>query len=153
MMVDESQVVPKGSHFVFPVSHDGINYNLRWRHRCTVSPVNYFYIDSGLSMWHQDSHESATAIGVVGQLKDIPELSATVPYNPFKLDICQLGRTILEVIEVYPDLCIFVPLVEKMSRREPNDRPTATEALAEFETVVSSEETTCSDLANRRYPY
>ena len=25
-----------------------------------------------------------------------------------------------------------------MSRREPNDRPTATEALAEFETVISS---------------
>jgi hypothetical protein len=155
MMMDESRVVPKGSHFVFPVSHDGVNYNLRWRHRCTVAPVDYFYIDFGLSMWHPDGHESATAIGVVGQLKDIPELSATVPYNPFKLDICQLGRTILEVIEVsnwkrslrnlrtyvkqvYPDLRIFVPLAEKMSRREPNDRPTATEALAEFETVVSS---------------
>jgi hypothetical protein len=100
MMVDESQVVPKGSHFVFPVSHDEINYNLCWRHRCTVTPVDYFYIDFGLSMWHQDGHENATAIGVIGQLKDIPELSATVPYNPFKLDICQLGRTILEVIEV-----------------------------------------------------
>jgi len=100
LMMEESRVVPKGSHFKFSSSHDGVNLNLTWRHRCTVAPVPYFYIDFGLSRWHPNGHESAKALGVVGQLKDIPELSATVPYNPFKLDICQLGRTILEVIEV-----------------------------------------------------
>ena len=100
LMMDESRVVPKGSHFMLPFSQDGVGYNLQWRHRCTVAPVDYFYIDFGLSMWHPDGHDSAAAIGVVGQLKDIPELSNTVPYSPFKLDICQLGRTILEVIEV-----------------------------------------------------
>jgi hypothetical protein len=100
LMMEESRVVPKGSHFKFSSSHDGVNLNLTWQHRCTVAPVRYFYIDFGLSRWHPHGHESAKALGVVGQLKDIPELSATVPYNPFKLDICQLGRTILEVIEV-----------------------------------------------------
>jgi len=99
-MMDETRVVPNGSHFARPESHDGTHHHLTWRHRCTVGPVDYFYIDFGLSKWHPNGHESATAIGIVGQLKDIPELSDTVPYNPFKLDICQLGRTILEVIEV-----------------------------------------------------
>jgi hypothetical protein len=51
-------------------------------------------------MQRPDGHDSAAAIGVVGQAKDIPELLNTVPYSPFKHDICQLGCTILEVIEV-----------------------------------------------------
>jgi hypothetical protein len=100
LMMDESRVVTKGSHLNQPHSHDGVNINLTWRHRCTVTQLRYFYIDLGLSRWHPHGHESAKALGVVGQVKDIPELSGTVPYNPFKLDICQLGRTILEVIEV-----------------------------------------------------
>src|SRR6202050_5108231 len=46
--------------------------------------------------------------------------------------------TSTHVKQVYPDLRIFVPLAEKMSRPDPNDCPMATEALAEFESVVSS---------------
>ena len=100
LMMDASHVVPKGSHFIHDFGHDGVNCNLTWRHRCVVAPVQYFYIDFGLSMWHPHGHESAKALGVVGQIKDIPELSDTVAYNPFKLDICQLGRTVLKVIKV-----------------------------------------------------
>ena|ERR1700683_3197763 len=100
LMMDETRVVPKGSHFANRESHDGTDSHFTWRHRCTVSPVDYFYIDFGSSTWHPNGHENAMALGVVGQLKDIPELSDTVPYNPFKLDICQLGRTIMEIIEV-----------------------------------------------------
>jgi hypothetical protein len=98
-MMDETRVVPKGSHFSRSFSHDGVYSNLTWRHRCTVAPVNYFYIDFGLSSWHASHHESDT-LGVAGQLKNIPELSDTVPYNPFTLDIYQLGRTIMDVIKV-----------------------------------------------------
>jgi hypothetical protein len=100
LMMDESRVVPKGSHFNRRHSHDGVKYNLTWRHRCAVTPVHYFYIDFGLSGCYPHGQESATALGTIGQIKDIPEFSTGSPYNPFKLDICQLGRTILEVIEV-----------------------------------------------------
>jgi glucose/arabinose dehydrogenase len=50
-MMDETHVVPKGSHFGWPESHDGTHYNLTWQHRCTVAPVDYYYIDLGLSSW------------------------------------------------------------------------------------------------------
>ena len=40
--------------------------------------------------------------------------------------------------QTFPDLHIFVSLAQKMTRPVPNDRPTITEALAEFETIVSS---------------
>jgi hypothetical protein len=100
LMMDESRVVPKGSHFNRRHSHDGVKYNLTWQHRCAVTPVHYFYIDFGLSGYYPHGQESASAWGTIGQIKDIPEFSTGSPYNPFKLDICQLGRTILEVIEV-----------------------------------------------------
>ena len=99
-MMDESRVVPAGSHFMRPYGHDGVNFNLTWKHRCTVAPVQYFYIDFGLSGWYPQGHESATAVGVAGQIKDLPEFSSSAPYNLFKLDIGQLGRTILRVIQV-----------------------------------------------------
>lgn len=37
----------------------------------------------------------------------------------------------------YPDLHIFVPFAQNMTRPNPNDRPTITQALMEFEGVVS----------------
>lgn len=99
-MMDESRVIPKGSHFGRPESHDGTGYRLSWRHRCKVAPVSYFYIDFGLSTFWPDGHDTSTAVGVRGQLKRAPEFSGDVPYNLFKLDIYQLGYTIFEVATV-----------------------------------------------------
>ena len=98
--MDESRVIPKRSHFGRTDSHDGSAFNLTWRHRCSVAPVDYYYIDFGLSAWFPNGKDTAISIGVVGQVKSVPELSDTVPYNPFQVDIFQLGYTILEVIEV-----------------------------------------------------
>jgi hypothetical protein len=99
-MMDESRVIPKGSHFAINDSHDGRAFNLTWRHRCSVAPVDYYYIDFGLSGWFPDGKETAARLGVVGQVKKVPELSDTIPYNPFEVDIYQLGYTVLEVIKV-----------------------------------------------------
>jgi hypothetical protein len=99
-MMDESRVVPKGSHFGCPWSHEGSGYDLTWCPRCSVAPVDYYYIDFGLSSWYPNGKETATSIGAVGQIKSVPELSDIVPYNPFQVDIYQLGYTILEVVEV-----------------------------------------------------
>jgi hypothetical protein len=99
-MMDESRVVPKGSHYARDYSHDGVKYNLTWRHRCTVTPVRYYYIDFGLSAWFPDGLENASATGIAGQIKDVPDFLSPAPYNPFKVDVYQLGRTFLDVIKV-----------------------------------------------------
>jgi hypothetical protein len=89
--------------------HDGVNFNLQWRHRCTVTPVQYIYIDFGLSGWYPQGQETATAVGVSAQIKDLPEFSSSAPYNLFKLDICQLGCTVLRVIKVNNPTLNHVP--------------------------------------------
>ena len=100
LMMDESRVIPRGSHFGRTDSHDGVGYNLTWRHRCSVAPVDYYYIDFGLSGYFPNGKETAVRLGLVGQVKKVPDLSDNVPYNPFQVDIYQLGHTILKVIEV-----------------------------------------------------
>lgn len=99
--MDESRVVPHGSHFARPQSHDGTEDNLTWLHRCTVAPVEYFYIDFGLATSWPGGKETATCQGVRGGgYKDAPELSTGAPYNLFPLDIYQLGQAMLDVIKV-----------------------------------------------------
>jgi hypothetical protein len=66
LMMDKTSVVPKRSHFTQMNSHDGINLNLTWRHHCTVAPVQYFYIDFGLSGYYLHGQDSPTAAGTMG---------------------------------------------------------------------------------------
>jgi hypothetical protein len=100
LMIDESSVLAKSSHFCRPWTHDGINHRITsWRDRCTVE-VQYHYIDFGLSANYAEGDRDALATGMSGQVKTVPELSNLVPYNPFKADVYQLGHTLLEVIQV-----------------------------------------------------
>jgi len=98
-MMDEEPVVPKRSHFSRPWTHDGFNRIRDWRNRCRVA-VQYYYIDFGLSGFYPNGFRGARAIGTSGQIKTVPEHSNQVSYNPFKVDIYQLGCTFLEVIQV-----------------------------------------------------
>jgi hypothetical protein len=94
-MMDESGVVPTGSHFCRPWTRNGMK-KISWHDRCTVAPIRYYYIDFGLSTRQKD----AIALGIFGQVKTVPEQSETIPYDPYKADVYQLGYTFLEIIEV-----------------------------------------------------
>ena len=100
LMMDESAVVPKGSHFVRPWTHDGCRNIISWRNRCAVAPIDYYYIDFGLSAQYHVGQNDALSLGKYRQVKNVPEHSDIVPYNPFKADVYQLGYTILKVIQV-----------------------------------------------------
>ena len=53
--------------------------------------MRYYFIDFGLSTDYPEGIDNASDVGIYGQNKTVPELSDTVPYNPFKVDIYQLG--------------------------------------------------------------
>lgn len=60
--------------------------------RTSVGGVRYYYIDFGISSFRQ-----AKVTGLPGQER-APELSDTVPYDPYKLDVYILGRTYFDYI-------------------------------------------------------
>ncbi|KAJ7087951.1 kinase-like domain-containing protein [Mycena belliarum] len=136
MMMEESRVVPKGSHFTDDKTHVGMYESFWWKERCSVGPVPYYYIDFGLSHHYPDGNAGALTIGRRRGFDEIPELSDTKPYNPFKVDIYQLGMTVLDLVKTYPALDMFQPLGEKMCSKRPDDRPTPDEALQLFDGIV-----------------
>ncbi|KNZ72700.1 hypothetical protein J132_02134 [Termitomyces sp. J132] len=103
LMMDASKVIPRGTHFALPITHDGIwsrRRNFKWRERWSVRPVQYYYINFDISrryppeLKNVDLKETTRA----GQGKSLPEFKRRGPYNPFKADIYQLGNVILELL-------------------------------------------------------
>ncbi|KAL1741217.1 hypothetical protein HDZ31DRAFT_84963 [Schizophyllum fasciatum] len=138
LMMDASRLIPDGFNF----SHtgcppDGGSYGLKYRTRSQVAPMKYFLIDFGLSsMLHA---KDSLVKGVFGQDRTVPELSWEVPYNPFKVDIYQFGRVILqEFVEAYDHLECLRPLGEAMSGISPESRPDADDAMKMFEALLQS---------------
>ncbi|KAJ7150533.1 kinase-like domain-containing protein [Mycena crocata] len=132
MMMEESRVVPKGSHFTNERTHVGTLKSFWWKKRCSVDgdSIQYHFIDFGFSEYYPDSNEDAKTLGRMRGFEEIPEMSLTVPYNPFKVDLYMFGMMMLNIIKTYPGLDIFRPVGEKMCRQNPDERLTAEQALA-----------------------
>ncbi|KAJ7785633.1 hypothetical protein B0H16DRAFT_1295172, partial [Mycena metata] len=139
LMMDATNIIPQGFHFSAPWSHTGFGNGVAWRSRSSIAPVDYYIINFGLSHYFPEGPEHARAVGKFGQDKTVPELSATVPYNPFKVDIYQLGNIFSDLNKKYPTLeDHFGALAAWMTRLNPDERPTAAQALSTFEAIYSS---------------
>ncbi|KAJ7159791.1 kinase-like domain-containing protein, partial [Mycena filopes] len=136
MLMDESRIVPTGSHFVRPHTHSGFRRLFRWNNRCSVGPLDYYYIDFGLSMYFPSGKSTARALGTLRTFRTIPELSDTVPYDPFKVDIYQLGLTMDKIIQTYRALKPFEPVAAAMMNPDPLARPSAAESLAALQNIA-----------------
>ncbi|CDO69426.1 hypothetical protein BN946_scf184791.g21 [Trametes cinnabarina] len=97
--------------------------------------IRYFYIDFGLSSWFSKG-SSTNVIGDVGRDVEVPELSDKVPYDAFKVDIFALGNVYFkEFMKKYKNTDFLVSLIERMKRERPEQRPTAEQALQEWQKI------------------
>ncbi|KAJ7051155.1 hypothetical protein C8F01DRAFT_1340619, partial [Mycena amicta] len=139
MMMDATNVIPHDFHFTFDGTVNGsFASRTRWRDRCSVAPVKYYFIDFGLSDYYEEGLELARDVGILGQDKTVPELSDTLPYNPFQVDIYQLGNVFIDLSKKHPSISPhFGALLEAMTRVDPNERPTAAHVVTMFEDACS----------------
>ncbi len=89
-MMDAACLYPGGHHPVRRNYSPDALYEVMPLPRAGRS-VTYMYIDFGLSTWFAPG-ASPLVVGRVGRDKEAPELSSTVPYDPFKVDIYSLGN-------------------------------------------------------------
>ncbi|KAI0629598.1 kinase-like protein [Trametes polyzona] len=128
IMMDARALYPQGHH---PVR---LGYTPDTLYPASPLPragrgIKYFYIDFGLAT-HFPAGASTRVVGDVGKDADVPELSETVPYDAFKVDIFTLGHLFsLEFQLKYKNADFLLPLIEPMTQRLPELRPTADQVL------------------------
>ncbi|PPQ81709.1 hypothetical protein CVT25_013439 [Psilocybe cyanescens] len=133
-MMDPTDVIPSSFHHSKDFYQPDGKTRIDFRDRCSVSSVKYYTIDYEMSDYFPPN---TLCVGFYGQEKDVPELSDTVPYDPFKLDIFQLGTVVQMFIEEYEGLDFLEPLGEAMTCQNPEMRLTAVKSLEKLRCIVS----------------
>ena len=149
--MDPKTMYPEGFHPVqtaYKRDYSGIAYHIP---RSAIG-VKYYYADFGISKHFQDAGSPRVTTGISGRDRDPPELSNTVPYDPFKLDVFIIGnmlkREFCDVIfpllsstakltfpQRFSNLEFIRPLADNMATPEPNSRPSAEAALNAWRTL------------------
>ncbi|KAG8979886.1 hypothetical protein FRB90_007845, partial [Tulasnella sp. 427] len=129
IMMDGRALFPKGWHPQLRATYpDGTEMKNPTPSRTAIGGVRYYFIDFGISSRDQDK-----VLGIDGQ-EPAPELSATVPYDPYKLDVFILGMAYRHLLlEEHTGAEVLLPLIDFMVRRKPADRPSAAESLQKFQ--------------------
>ena len=91
-MMDASALYPRGFHpmATYYLPEDGIT-PAPCLSRSTT-PVTYYFVDFGLSSLFSPNDTNRLVTGTHGIDREVPELSLTEAYDPFKVDIFILGN-------------------------------------------------------------
>jgi hypothetical protein len=54
--------------------------------------VKSYFVDYGISSYFPPASRRGLALGIAGRDQNVPELSNSVPYDPFKVDIFTIGN-------------------------------------------------------------
>ncbi|KAI0040246.1 hypothetical protein FA95DRAFT_1566568 [Auriscalpium vulgare] len=134
IMMDASAMYPKGFH---PVEQDYLPDHSGGapRYSRLTAGVKYYFVDYGISSEFPVDSDPASrlVVGDLGRDQEPPELSDTVPYDPFKLDIFLIGNIFRrKYYEVAVNLGFLRPFVLAMTNPDPNARPQAHELLTQW---------------------
>jgi len=56
--------------------------------------VKYYFVDYGISSYFPPGSQRELVLGIAGRDQGVPELSNSVSYDPFKVDIFTIGNVI-----------------------------------------------------------
>jgi len=96
----------------------------------------YYYIDYGISVHFPTTTEPKLIVGDDGRDQEVPELSETVPYDPFEVDVFIIGNLLRRYFyDVFSNVDFLVPLFTSMVKQNPSERPSAAEALEQWKSI------------------
>ncbi|OCB91923.1 hypothetical protein A7U60_g791 [Sanghuangporus baumii] len=137
IMFDGAGMYPNGFHAsVWNLDERGVPTSPR--RRSDVASVKYYFTDFGLSSHFADG-EARVVTGVDGLDREVPELLPLNRYDPFPVDVFILGNVLKRNFTTkFLNASFLIPLVESMTQENSMERPSAAEALAHFERLISS---------------
>lgn len=100
-MLDGSSILPQGFHPIFHflnVSGQGLAPHIP---RNKAENAKYYLIDFGISTHFTDPNQPRLVTGPYCQDHSVPELSDSVPYDPFAVDVYIIGNVFkIHIIKV-----------------------------------------------------
>ncbi|TFY60108.1 hypothetical protein EVJ58_g5356 [Rhodofomes roseus] len=116
------------------------NFSGRAKHYSrTERPVNYLYIDFGLSRKYDPADCPPRELPILGGDKSVPEFQDDgydVPSDPFRTDIYYLGNLIRSTfLNRYHGFGFMEKLVADMVQDDPEKRPTIAEVETRFDEI------------------
>jgi len=90
LMMDADAMFPEGFHPLHVMYKRDYSGWADYFPRSTAG-VKYYFVDFGISSYIPEDDESFV-VGNFGRDQEPPELSHTIPYDPFKLDIFIIGN-------------------------------------------------------------
>jgi hypothetical protein len=93
VLMDATHMYPLGFHPVHDVFLDNVTTFTPVIPRLEVG-VKYYFVDYGISSYSPAGSQRELVLGVAGRDQDVPELSNSVPYDPFKVDIFTVGNVL-----------------------------------------------------------
>ncbi|KAF9022801.1 hypothetical protein BDZ89DRAFT_1115348 [Hymenopellis radicata] len=144
-MMDATEVCPRGFHFAYPQSIDGTADDLVSTPRCQCQ-VQYYIIDFETSQQFIGHRDDALRqiFDTRCQIRKAPELSeekvnSEVPYNPFRLDVYNIGATFEKICDDYHEqLDDLRPFLDRLTAKEPSQRVMLEDAMIELLAFIAS---------------
>ncbi len=107
--MDCTEVYPQGYHWARQNTLDGLQTIAPHTMRCRVeTPVRYYLTDFEGALSFPEGKQHALTKGAFCQIKTSPEWHSRVPYNPFLLDVYNVGATFLAFCEVLQSRLAFL---------------------------------------------
>ena len=92
MLMDATQLFPSGYPPLAQTSRPDRSYEAPSVSRLQAGKIDYYFVDFGISVQIPFGADPKQTVGRIGLDRDTPELSATVPYDPFKVDVFLIGN-------------------------------------------------------------
>jgi hypothetical protein len=102
--MDAKALYPKGFHPVYtfrlPETADFAPILPRY-----TAHIVYYYVDFGISSHIPTDSPDKLVLGDLGRDQSVPELSTTIPYDPFKVDVFILGNVFQRLFGRVSSIC------------------------------------------------
>ncbi|KAI0047510.1 hypothetical protein FA95DRAFT_1662932 [Auriscalpium vulgare] len=132
MGMDSRVMYPDGFHPIWQDWTPTVSGLARRLPRLDVGP-RYYFLDFGISSYFPPGTPRTLVTGNFGRVRQVPELSKDVPYDPFKVDIFIIGNALRQKLYgLYSNVGFLSPFIDQMTRSEPSARPTAEQMLREW---------------------
>lgn len=108
LMMDANAMFPQGFHPVETTELPSAEGPAPFLPRL-LTAVKYYFVDFGISVRIPRDADQKRVLGIDGLDREVPELSSTVPYDPFKVDIFIIGNVFRSrFLAVCPSLTLYL---------------------------------------------